>query len=44
MGLVAWGSCAGCAADINGDSAVDGADLAMLLIQWGETCVQGPVV
>jgi hypothetical protein len=33
--LSTWGPCTGCAADIDGNGAVDGGDLATLLSAWG---------
>ena len=30
-----WGACSGCAADVNGDGIVNGADLGLLLGAWG---------
>jgi hypothetical protein len=36
--LVSWGPCdteAPCPGDVNGDGAVNGVDLAILLFNWG---------
>jgi hypothetical protein len=33
--LAAWGTCSGCAFDLNGDGSVDGADLGEMLAGWG---------
>jgi hypothetical protein len=33
--LGAWGVCPGCAADLNTDGVVNGADLGLLLGSWG---------
>jgi hypothetical protein len=33
--LAAWGPCAECAFDLNGDGIVDGADLGEMLAAWG---------
>jgi hypothetical protein len=33
--LGSWGACPGCAADLNQDGIVNGADLGLLLGSWG---------
>jgi hypothetical protein len=36
--LGAWGSCSGCAADLDGNGSVGGSDLGVMLGAWG-TCL-----
>jgi hypothetical protein len=33
--ILAWGACAGCAADLDRSGAVDGPDLLLVVLNWG---------